>query len=73
LIFYLRRPVIYLARWRPVRKIVQAHPLVLVVTSAKHRATIAQAGVAEFWATGGRRELWGSQPPPNGPVPPPTR
>jgi 4-amino-4-deoxy-L-arabinose transferase-like glycosyltransferase len=64
LIFYLRRPIIYLARWRPLRKIVEANPLVLVVTSEKHRATIAQAGVAAFWATGGRRELWASQPLP---------
>lgn len=67
LIFYLRRPIVYLARWRPVRKLVAAHPLVLVVTSPKHRATVAQAGVTAFWATGGRRELWGSQPPPSSP------
>ncbi len=63
LMFYLRRPIIHLARWRPVRKIVAANPLVLVVTSKQHRETIAGAGVTEAWQTGGRRELWASQPP----------
>ncbi|HEV7733546.1 MAG TPA: glycosyltransferase family 39 protein [Candidatus Binatia bacterium] len=67
LLFYLRRPIIHLARWRPLRKLVAGHPLVLVVTSLKHRATIAEAGVTAPWQTGGRRELWGSQPPPDSP------
>jgi hypothetical protein len=64
LIFYLQRPIIHLARWRPVRNIVRSNPLVLVVTSAKHRETIAEAGVTSPWQTGGRRELWATVPPP---------
>jgi hypothetical protein len=64
LMFYLRRPIIHLARWRPVRKLVAAEPLVLVVTSRRHREAIAQAGVTSPWNTGGRRELWATQPLP---------
>ncbi len=67
LLFYLHRPIIHLGRSRGVRKLVADHPLVLVITSPKHRATIAEAGVAFPWQTGGRRELWGSQPPPESP------
>lgn len=65
LAFYLRRPVLHLARPKQLARVVAEHPLVLVVTSPQHLPTIQATATLHPWYVGSRRVLYATVPPPS--------
>ncbi len=62
--FYLRRPVRLHDNPAQLRRLLAEHPIVFVVTSAKHVPEVLQAGAFVPWYVGPRRVLYASVPPP---------
>jgi 4-amino-4-deoxy-L-arabinose transferase-like glycosyltransferase len=63
--FYLGRPVLLRENERQLRKLLDRHPLVFVVTSPRHVPELTAAGPFVPWWIGPRRVLYASQPPPS--------
>lgn len=62
--FYLRRPVRLHDNPAQLRRLLAEHPVVFVVTSAKHVPDLLQVGPFVPWYVGPRRVLYASVPPP---------
>ena len=62
--FYLGRPVLLRENPRQLRRLLERHPLVFVVTSPRHVPELTAAGPFVPWWVGPRRVLYASQPPP---------
>ena len=62
--FYLRRSVRLHESPEQLRRLLDEHPIVFVVTSARHVPELLQAGPFVPWYVGPRRLLYASLPPP---------
>lgn len=68
--FLLEQPIRHLHRPQHVGDLRVRHPLVLVATSARHRAELDAVGPWYFWWQGPRRLLLGTEPRPVAATPP---
>lgn len=71
LAFCLKRPILLRDRPGQLRRLVEQHGRLFVVTSQRHAAELEAAGPFERVFVGPRRILYVSRPAPPGPTPPP--